>query len=71
MKWPYKKGTRVKMSISGHSFYGSGEWNPVGLWGTVTYTSESGITEVKWDNGRSNLYRKGTLEPKPISLENK
>ncbi len=73
MKWPFPVGTRVKMNGVGFRRYGTGATNPEGVLGTVERGDDGyGWATVNWDNGFSNSYLEGTIDPafKP-KLENK
>ena len=64
-------GTRW-CDIRGGGFYRGGS-NPFGIAGTVTGVNPNGYLRfrVAWNNGTSNSYDEGDLDPLCINLENK
>ncbi len=69
MKWPFKEGTKVRMTEYGFERFKEGDSNPRGLTGVVI--SPGRWCVVEWTNGRFNSYVEGTISPVQAKLENK
>ena len=62
MEWPYPVGTVVKLSKYGCDLYGISKDNPEGISGVIIHQGNT-HSNVRWDNGRVNTYREGSLTP--------
>ncbi len=73
MMWPFKKGTRVRMTEYGLERYGESKDNPKNVIGEVGHYDGAGWVGVMWDNGGFNSYEEDTIEPvrRVFHMENK
>ncbi len=73
MEFPFKKGTRVRMTEYGLDRYSESENNPKNVIGEVIGDDGVGWVYVNWGNKGHNSYEEGTIEPvrRVFHMENK